>query len=178
MLQTNSTHTFNPHLFKALNRKDGAASLTIDEKGFPDFNQLIKNQNSLLKLTSFFEESKILKSLTYTWVPAGDFYGADRLILKFSLADHYAPYFSLLRGLFDFGRRKNIVLSSSAADKTFQVEVSTGDRDDVVPYFEKIFSWLAKEITFKTALKQVIRLQDEARRSQQEALALLYDTAA
>lgn len=173
---TSLSQGFNPYVLSSFNHKEKSQALhkSTDTEDFLDIESLINvNEHALLTLTGFFEASKILKRLSYTMIPAEN-HSDDRVVLKFALADSYVSHFPLLRGLFGFGKTAYINVKADSTDKTFVIEVSSGHAESVIPYFEKIFSWLAKEIKFKSALKQVIRLQKEVEQSQQDAFAALY----
>jgi|GEM_PF-4590970 len=172
---TSLSQGFNPYVFSSVSSKEKDPVLRkSDTEDFLDIEALINvNEHALLTLTGFFEGSKILKRLSYTLIPAKN-YSEDRVILKFALADNFVGHFPLLRGLFGFGKAAHVVVDADSTDKTFVIEVSSGYAESVIPYFEKIFSWLTKEVKFKSALKQVIQLQKEVKRSQQEAFEALY----
>ena len=169
------TPAFNPYIFKQSEQKNLTLHKALDTEDFLDITSIVDvNEHALLTLTAFFEESKILKRLFYTFIPAGNLYLNDRVVLKFSLADEYAGHFILLRGLLGFGKPPHVLVVTEPTDKTFTLEVTSAYAESVITYFQKIFTWLAKEIKFKAALKEVIRLQQEARKIQQEAFEGLY----
>jgi hypothetical protein len=174
---TTLRQAFNPYIFTPSNQIEKTATFynALDTEDFFDVASIVDvNENALLTLTSFFEESKILKTLSYTRIPAGKLYLNDRVILKFSLAKGYENHFVLLRGLLGFGKPPHVLVVAEPVDRTFVIEVTSEYAESVVLYFQKIFTWLAKEIKFKVALKEIIRLQEEARKIQQEAFEGLY----
>jgi len=177
---TTLTHGLNPYVFNSSSQKEkNSTRHGLDTEDFLDVASLIDaNENALATLTAFFEESKILKRLSYTFISAGNLYLNDRVILKFSLAQGYENHFVLLRGLLGFGKPPHVLVVAEPADRTFAIEVTSEYVESVVAYFQKIFTWLSKEIKFKAALKEVIRLQQEARKIQREAFEGLYASVA
>jgi hypothetical protein len=156
------------------NEKDLGVQLSVSK----NFSDAIKdvNENALLTLMVFFEESKILETLSYTFIPAGNLYFNNRVVFRFSIAKGYEDHFVLLRGLLGFGKPPHVLIVAEPADRTFVIEVTSEYADAAVSYFQKIFTWLAKEIKFKSALKEIMRLQREAQRLQEEAFTSFYSS--
>jgi len=174
---TTLSQGLNPFIFTQAKQQEKNLALhkSLDTEDFLDISSIIDvNENALLTLTAFFDESKILNRLSYTFIPAGILYSSDRVVLKFSLAKGYENYFTLLRGLLGFGKPPHLLVVAEPIDKTFTIEVTSAYAENVISYFQKIFTWLDKEIKFKAALKEVIRLQQEARKIQQQAFEGLY----
>lgn len=173
---TTYTQVINPH-FNPANTKRGNLTVhqTPRKEGFLDVASLAGvNEHARLTLTTFFVESKILKNLFHPLMPVGNLYLYDRIVLKFSLSDDFANHFILLRGLLCFGKPPHVLVVAEPADRTFTIEVTSVYAENVIVYFREIFTWLAKEIKFKVALREVIRLQREAQKIQQEAFEGLY----
>ncbi len=136
----------------------------------------VESENDFLNVIRFFKTSEITNTVFYQFVPAGNLAYKEKLILQFSLTKQYAVYFPLLTGLFGFGRISGLRLSTNTHGKSFEVEISSGRTENVLPYFKNIFSELSKEIAFKSALKNAIVVQQEAKKIQQKSLDALYAT--
>ena len=152
---------------------DFKKSGTIDQPDIYD-PAFVESENAFLSLIQFFKASRITNAVFYKFIPAGNLAYKERLILQFTLTKQYALYFPLLRGLFGFGKLNGVSISAEASGKTFEVEIISGRTERVLPYFENIFSELLREATFKSALKKVIRVQQEVNKIQQESLDDLY----
>ena len=146
---------------------------TIDQPDIYD-PAFVESENAFLNLIQFFKASKITNAVFYKFIPAGNLAYKERLVLQFTLTRQYAVYFSLLRGLFGFGKLNGVTISADVSTKTFEIEILSGRTENVLPYFENIFSELLREVTFKSALKKVISVQQEIKKIQQESLDGLY----
>ena len=143
----------------------GNNNLTIQS---PENEKLIvRNEESTLKLTKWFGQLPTINRLQYSLISAGTLHKKERIVLKFVLADGYTTYFTLLRGLFEFGKQNNIAISSNHPEKSFTVEVGLDYPETAITYFENIFDWFAKEIRFKVALKKVMQWEKSVRNEQQ-----------
>jgi len=121
----------------------------------------------------FFAQSEIVNIVEHDVRPAGNLYHKDSLLVTFSLSDTYSTRFSLLRGLFGFGKWSGLSTLSDTANKTFQIAISSTHSENALDYFKNIFSELTREIKFKRALKDLLVVQNEANRIQAESLANL-----
>ena len=117
-------------------------------------------------LQRWFERSNIIKPVTFKAIPAGEIFGADQVIVKFSLRDLYQDQFVLLRGLLEFSRPKEISISSNNSEKTFQLHIGKDKVSAITAYMERILDLLVKEIRFKESLKAVIRFEQATRLEQ------------
>ena len=148
-------------------------SETIDQPDIYD-PAFVESENTFLSLIQFFKTSKITNAVFYKFIPAGNLAFKERLVLQFSLTKQYAGFFPLVRGLFGFGKLTGLTVTSNSQSKTFEVEIHSGRTEGVLPYFENIFFELQKEVKFKLALKNVILVQQEVKKIQQESLDNLY----
>lgn len=135
----------------ALELSRGVESFVTEEKPFSD-------------ILHFFDRSDVVNTIVHDVRPAGNLYYKESLILKFSLTDKFAEQFSLLRGLLGFGKWDGLSILSDTGSKTFQLVVSAGQTENAIHYFERLFLDITKEIRFKTALKSVLKAQQEATR--------------
>jgi hypothetical protein len=145
-------------------------------KAFTELGQLSTTKSELIhsdinidRLINWLSKVNYITGIQYSVIAAGQLYLKDRLIVKFTLKESYAPNFVLLRGLFEFGKPSGIIISANKTDKTFTLDVLSTEIENSLQYLETIFNWLAKEIKFKETLKEVILLKKEIRRK--EALA-------
>ncbi len=128
----------------------------------------IRNEDAVVAIVQWLGQSKFLSKIDYKLIPAvlyqeHAFSGQHNVVLTFALADKYASHFILLRGLFEFGKKHGITISSDRATKTFSIEVLSNQSTAILNYFETIFNWLAKEVHFKASLKEIIKFEDRVR---------------
>jgi hypothetical protein len=114
----------------------------------------------------WFERSNVIEPVTFKPILAGEIFGADQVIVKFSLRDLYQDQFVLLRGLLEFSRPKEISISSNNSEKTFQLHFGRDKVLAITTYLDKILALFAKEIRFKESLKAVIRFEQATRLEQ------------
>ena len=150
-------------------------SETLDQPDIYD-PAFVESENAFLSLIQFFKTSKVSHAVFFRFVPAGNLAYKERLILKFSLTKQYANYFPLLRGLLGFGTLPGLKVTIDSITRTFEVEIVSGGTNNVLPYFENIFSEILKEAKFKSALKKVILIQQEVKKIQEESLDGLYES--
>jgi hypothetical protein len=136
----------------------------------------VESENAFLSLIQFFKTSKITSAVFYRFIPKGNLAYKEALISQFSLMKQYAAYFPLLRGLLAFGKIGGLTISSNAHSKTFEIEIHSGHIQHVPHHFTSIFSELLKEEKFKSALKKVIFVQQQAKVLQQGTLDGLYQS--
>ena len=125
----------------------------------------IKNEESVIKAAQWLNQSALVSKLNYHIVTAKD-NQLNNVILKFQLADDVASNFILLKGLFDFGNASAFTVLADRSNQTFELEIKLNDATRVVNVLETIFSWLVKEINFKSKLKEVIRWEQRIREEQ------------
>ncbi len=147
------------------NQKPAQKTVSIDISNH-QATSILEDKNSFSDVIKFFKAEKRVGNLTHEILPAGNLYYKDSLVLKFSLADKYAGYFPLLRGLFGFGKLRGVSVSPNAQNRTFQIVISSGLIENATFYFEQLFLELTREIKFKEALKDLLNTQREADRTQ------------
>lgn len=126
----------------------------------------------------WFNQSDLVSRLSFKVIPADKIFHKERFILKFALAEKYASYFPLLKGLFGFRKPSGLNISSDRSDRSFVVEFSSDIEDKSVAYFTTIFRWLSKEVHFKAVLKEVIRFEQKVNREQSLLLSALQNAVA
>jgi hypothetical protein len=114
----------------------------------------------------WFERSNVIEPVTFKAIPAGEIFGADQVIVKFSLRDLYQDQFVLLRGLLEFSRPKEISIATNNSEKTFQFHIGRDKVLAITTYLDKILDLFVKEIRFKESLKAVIRFEQATRLEQ------------
>ena len=157
-------HDYN---FLAVFNNAKRAPLTIEEAPL-----IIKESNFEDQLANILSKSQILSIASVTVVPAGKLFVSSKYRLKVKLTEEFASNFVLVRGLLEFSRPKNIIISSVVKDQTFEIEILETHADSLIAYIETILGWVLNEIKFKKALKAIIKFESRVKQDQ----AILYSS--
>ena len=123
-------------------------------------------------LLRWFDNSSLLQPVRFSADPVNRNLPTDSTIIKFELSNDYREYFVLLRGLLEFSRPKEIMISVNSSEKTFEVYVSASQHEAVIAYLEIILEFFLKEINFKKLLKSVLQFEHTLKQRQ----AVLYSS--
>ena len=81
----------------------------------------------------------------------------------FFVHEDYIPRFALVRGLLEFNRGAAFSFVYNKASASFDVEVRTADVAALLDLLAIVNSQLERELTFKSALREVIAFEKEYR---------------
>ncbi|MFN6946392.1 MAG: hypothetical protein ACK4ND_15700 [Cytophagaceae bacterium] len=85
----------------------------------------------------------------------------ETTLIRFRVWDNYFSY-AFLKGIFSFGGKpKGLVIYNNRYNKDFFIHYQEENLDEVLQYFEKIFSQLNKEIQYRAYLSKKIKLEAE-----------------
>jgi hypothetical protein len=121
-------------------------------------------------LINVLSKSQVLSIASFTVVPAGKLFVSSKYRITVKLTEEFANNFVLIRGLFEFSRPKNIIISSAVKDQSFEIEILEAQAESFLSYIETIVGWLVNEIKFKNALKAILKFENRIKQEQ----AILY----
>src|SRR5687768_2316101 len=137
-------HDYN---FLAVFNNAKSAPLIIEEAP-----EIIKESNFEDQLANILSKSHILSITSFTVLPAGKLFVSSKYRIKVKLTQEFASNFVLIRGLLEFSRPKNIIISSTVQEQTFEIEIVETQAENFLSYIQTILGWLVNEIKFKKAL--------------------------
>src|SRR5688572_7296272 len=133
---------------------------------------IIRENTVQNRLANILAHSQALSIVSFKVIPAGKLFVSNKYLITVKLTEQFASNFVLLRGLLEFSRPKDIIISSQAKDQTFEIEVLETQANYLLSYIETIIGWLIKEIKFKSALKAIISFENRVKQEQ----AILYSS--
>lgn len=117
-------------------------------------------------------QTTTLSEVTHTNVDAGPllkesslysqtplFFYKERVHLKFQVKTVYAPHFILVKGLLEFHRPKDFRFVFNVDEKSFEIDIKVSQLGFLEVFLDKIYTWLNRELAFKSVLKQVVAFE-------------------
>ena len=120
---------------------------------------------------------ELLSIKTLSVSKADEIFLFDRYNITFTLSDKFANHFVLMRGLLEFSRPGKIKIISNVNDRSFHVDISERDADDLLTHLEITLNALVKEIKFKESLRALINFEEKVKQGQARLFASLRQSA-
>ena len=106
------------------------------------------------------------------------FYYRERVRLTFVVSDKFKRDFSLIRGLIEFHRPRNLVFSFDRKYTSVGIDISAHQLDQLQAFLSKVFEWIVKEKQFRHALKLAIEFENRHRIERDSIYGILRNTTA
>lgn len=146
------------------------------------FDYILVRNNQAVALTARrtvaqkLEQTGFAANVNLTVLSPDKIFSDERLILHFSLPQKYKSQFALLRGMFAFRRPGGIHVNANPDDRSFTAEFQSKDESAAIAYFDFVFQWLAREVRFKTVLREIIDFQEKVNKEQALLVSSLKST--
>jgi len=111
-----------------------------------------------LEIRSLLDQSKFVSQNRFD-LSAVDSYGNIQLHFTFKLNEQYLGHAQVLRGLFLLSQPEGSRLSYDRQERTFRLNVDVTKEDTVAEQLKKAFALFEEEISFKTLLKKVLKIE-------------------
>jgi len=160
----------NDHKFFLRESAEKKISIKINRL---DIVRNIKTEEHSRSIASWLMASEIITGLGIPSIPSEESFQREHIVLRFSLSEKYQKEFSLLKGLFSFGKHHGINVQANSAEKFFTVSILPESEASSIEYFQQIFQWLEKEVKFRKVIREVVRFEQKVQQEQALLFSLL-----
>jgi len=106
------------------------------------------------------------------------FYYKERVRLTLSVSDKSKPDFSLIRGLIEFNRPRNLAFYYDMKSRSVWIDISSSELDRLQKFLSLVFDLLVKERQFRHALKMAMEFENRYRLERDSVYGILKNTTA
>jgi hypothetical protein len=95
---------------------------------------------------------------------SGVFLIRDNAHFSFHVSETFAPHFTLVKGLIEFNRPKDLLFTYDRVDKRIEIKIIRQQLESLAQFLHSVNEWLTQELRFKTQLKVVLDFEDRYRK--------------
>lgn len=172
MVRTVSAFSIDHKLFSR-KFKDQKISIKNTEGNRPATVSSDKKEEQSRSIVRWLMASEIVTGLSIPSIPSGESFQREHIVLKFSLSEKYQREFSLLKGLFSFGKHQGFKVEADSSEKFFMVSILPEKEESSIEYFQRIFQWLVREVKFKKVIREIVRFEQKVQHEQALLLSIL-----
>jgi hypothetical protein len=104
------------------------------------------------------------------------FYYNDRVRITFHVAEKFKPDFSLIRGLIEFNRPRNLMFTYDRHATSVSIDLAKDYLTNLDGLLTNVRNWLVKEKLFRKALRTVIEFEKHYQQERDRIYNILNNT--